>query len=221
MRATKSSITARSSGSTLEVLRTVEEVGEAIGQRRTVAGRPLRPHRETSRGMRSTGDERHALCRALRRATRHRPRCAGRAREARSVVVRGISAGVSGHRCPPPRSLSRASLVAPRSRPTARPRNRAAAPRSSAVTVVQLEQQPLEVRRHLDVHRRAHRRHDRLGRCGRSRAGEDVVLVGGRSRAADRRAHLPATQPAKMLPKLPVGTLEPDRRAPSAVAAVT
>ena len=55
---------------------------------------------------------------------------------------------------------------APPREPTPRKRPSSSAVRG-AVAAEQLEQQPLVVRRHLDVHRRAQRGHDRLGAPGR------------------------------------------------------
>ncbi len=54
-----------------------------------------------------------------------------------------------------------------------------------------VEQQPLEVRRHLDVHRRRGRRHDvaHLVGAARERARQDVVDIGGDGEPVDRQAH--------------------------------
>ena len=69
-----------------------------------------------------------------------------------------------------------------------RPHQRANRARVAAVGV---EQQPLEIGRDLDVHRRRLGRLDaeRLVEAGGERAGEDVVLVGGDRQSADRQAH--------------------------------
>ena len=61
----------------------------------------------------------------------------------------------------------------------------------AGVAIVGLEQQPLEIRGDLDVHRRRLRRLDaeRLVDAARQRAGENVVLVGGDRQAIDRQPH--------------------------------
>ena len=90
--------------------------------------------------------------------------------------------------------------------------------RALGIASVELEEQPLEVGRDLDVHARAERVHDaaRL-HAARSRAGAaGCRWRSSRSRAARaacREAR--ATQPESTLPKLPVGTRRPgrDRRA--------
>ena len=60
-----------------------------------------------------------------------------------------------------------------------------------AVAAIGLEQQPLEIRRHLDVHRGRGGRHHlaQLIAAGCDRAGENVVDVGGDHQAVDRQAH--------------------------------
>ena len=71
--------------------------------------------------------------------------------------------------------------------------------RALGVAVVELEEQALEVRRDLDVHARAERRHDVAGlhAAGREQAREDVVGVGADHQARHgqaRRARDPARQ---------------------------
>ena len=61
----------------------------------------------------------------------------------------------------------------------------------AAVAAVGLEQQPLEIRRHLDVHRRRRGRHHlaQLVGAGGERAHQDVVDVGRDHQPVDRQAH--------------------------------
>ena len=62
---------------------------------------------------------------------------------------------------------------------------------AAAVAAVELEEQPLVVRRHLDVHRRAVGGHHRLGdqRAVGDPAGEDVVAVRADHQLVDRQTH--------------------------------
>ena len=83
-----------------------------------------------------------------------------------------------------------------------------------AVAVVDHPQHPLEVRRHLDVHRRAERRHDVRHRHRRLTFTKRVrmsLALEATTKSAIGAPIRRATHPAKTLPKLPVGTHDRDR----------
>ena len=97
---------------------------------------------------------------------------------------------------------------------------------AGAVAVEQLEQQTLEVGRHLDVHARA----ESVGTTGSivsapvsSQRVRMSLVFEATTKPATSRPICWATQPASTLPKLPVGTLNTGAASPpsSARAAVT
>ena len=186
---TKRSMAARSLGSVVGALGAGQQVGEVGRQRGADAGGPLDGVGELRRVGGRQRDDRHARGAPSRRRRRCRPPCAGRpaSRSSRSVAddrpaSRRRRARRPGRRRRSTRGTWSASTS---SRPLARNRCSCSAVQA-AVAPVHLEQQALEVRRHLDVHARAERRHDLRRRhvAVVDEPGEDVVACSTRSPAS-------------------------------------
>ena len=187
----------RVGGDALEALGSLEEVGERRRQRRRDAGRALDCVRELGRVRGRQRDERR--CRGA--PVRARP-AASPTRRVR-VEQRAAPAVFAAHRPRASRVVERRGLEELAEGGQRRwLEDERAGPREAGelalgalgIASVELEEQALEVRRDLDVHARAERRHDVAGlhAAAREQARQDVVGVGADhealQRQADRRA---------------------------------
>ena len=121
-------------------------------------------------------------------------RCADRPdARSRASVVRMVAAVSSSSARPAEKCARIADRACGRHREAPRLRERSHQRRGPAAASrpTGLEQQPLEIRRHLDVHRGRRGRDDlaHLIGAGRERARQDVVDVGGDHQPIDRQAH--------------------------------
>ena len=206
----------------LVALGAIEQVGQSSGS----VGRIPVAASTASGNLAGWAVDRHTIGRsgsiwpAARSAGRRRcrPPCAGRpGSRARMDVADDLSVSSSS-------SAAAAKPGHAEPRPRRGPGTASSARRAAAVAAEQLEQQPLVVGRHLDVHGRAE-----VGTTGSATsapvgdpAGEDVVAVDADDQPVDRaRPSARRIQPAKMLPKLPVGTANATHVAAAARRAVT
>ena len=176
-----------------------EQIGQVLGQCRTHTGGALDSVGELGRMGSGQRDHRNPRCLSLTRGrhTNGRVRIdehAGRfehvPHSGQSSVV--VAARGAERRCDPTRVL-----IGLDTHPTSRTELRHLLGRGPAVAIVHLEQQTLEVGRHLNVHRRAERGHHtrRNHRLRIEEAREDVVGVGADDERIDLGAHL-ARDPA-------------------------
>ena len=177
-----------------DALRPFVEIAEPVRQAPGARRRPPRPRREISPDARW-------------RAPPSAPRGSRVSFSATAIADRGVRidemAGLAQHGADGRGGLVLVGAVggeAARGSPTAPARQREAPrlrerPHQRAhrrgVAAVGLEQQPLEIRRDLDVHRGRRGRHHlaHLVGAGRERARQDVVDVGGDHQPVDRQAH--------------------------------
>ena len=192
-----------------------EQIGQVFGQRRTHAGGALDRIGELGRMGRGQRDHRNPGGLALPRGrhTHRRVRIDEHpglfvhiAHDGQSSVV--VAARGAERRRDPTRVL-----IGLDSHTTSRTELRHLLGRGPAVAIVHLEQQTLEVGRHLNVHRRAERGHHtrRNHRLRIEEAREDVVGVGTHDERIDLGAHLPGDPASEHVAEVAGGHAEAHR----------